>query len=70
MELGEKRRPRRLAISDGELVTEQSERIKGRRKGKFEDVARYVFGRKPEILIYRRPKRSEHFLLSKGSLAC
>jgi hypothetical protein len=52
VELDEKRRPKRLAFSEGVLATEPSERIRG---GKA-DLQKLldIFDKRPEIFISRR----------------
>src|SRR5678816_3401166 len=69
VELDEKRRPKRLAFSEGELATEPSERIRGG-KADLQKLLEMLLARGQKFLSVGEPSRLSHLLLVKVRLAC
>src|ERR1700755_88633 len=67
VELDEKRRPKRLAFSEGVLATETSERIRGG-KADLQKLLEIFLTRGQKVLSVGEPWRSAHFLFMKVRL--
>src|SRR5678815_4116605 len=68
VELDEKRRPKRLAFSVGELATEPSERISGG-KADLQKLLEMFLARGQKYLSVGEPRRLAHFRLMKARFA-
>ena len=64
VELDEKRRPKRLALSEGELATEPSERIRGG-KPDLQKLLEIFLARDQKVLSVGDPRKTAHFILVK-----
>ena len=68
VELDEKRRPKKLASSEGVLIIEPSEQIRGG-KADLQKLLEIFFDKRPEFFIRRRAMEASALPFSEGTLS-